>query len=717
MSAGHPESDHFGVEKPGISSPESPLLPLTPLRRRTSRGSSSFKPLFAELGPRKRIGLPTLLPVLFIFVCCIALPITILAYLLSRPVVSPAPEDAHMFKGAVVAVEGSVLSEADMSDSGAIQQSTLYGLAIASITSHLISLTVPPLMGLLAYRVAADWLDETRPRPTQAKTTVPRIVTPLQYGILLKIYGSSNIFSFIQSGRYLFRQRRSANPQSRIVSSFTCLGIVLLFTHAIGFTDLWLHTVSGSLIYTSVSPIDQNTLSSMTYGTAINTTTCPYPGYTQTHHVMADEPALPGENCAAFDNNDAQWYQYGPGWGSQSDTSILAESIAVSNNASTSHSTIFIESHNMAIFVPPSISQAPISLYNFSASTLGASISCGLPSCKNLLPSPGGVDGGPFACTDFVPPYNASLFNSTSFLYDPNNLAQKPEWSNGTGTNPFGFFLQMTYSGLNTALETSGTNASSTTGTPGWYYGPLQSSVAYLTACTVSIYQVELTNYNETYSVSNATLADFNTTSAMTSGFIDYMSSTYLIPQLQNALQSFVQSKSFSRELQTQLMLRSLALSAGIVQSAPVTDAFGSSQKVASRYPIAPLATFLALLFLYSLVALGIIFWTCFSASDTVVMHQSGGSSSSHSLLEMSQVRLTDSLTVVADRFRKGDGADGDGESGFMEEDRGDLDSDLRTLQINSLDMFASEDATDGVEFGLRPTARGLRFGLYRRNN
>ncbi|KAH7928827.1 hypothetical protein BV22DRAFT_1126191 [Leucogyrophana mollusca] len=696
------------TEKPVSTS--SPLLPLTPVRRKVSREISSSpsltsKPLSAELGPRKRVGLLTLLPALFIFACCIALPAAILGYLLSRPAISAAPEALSLFSGAIVAVEGSKDSYSDVSDSGVIQQSTLYGLAIASITSHLISLTVPPLMGLLAYRVAADWLDETN--PTRMKSTVARAVTPLQYGILLKIYGSSNIFSLIQSGRYLFRQRKSKAPRSRVVTSFAALGVVLLFTHAIGFVDLWLHTVSGTLIYQSVSPI--NNLPSLNYGTAINTTTCPYPGYMETHRLMSDRTALPGENCAAYDNDNMQWYQYGPGWGSLDDNSILAESVAASNNASTSHSTILIESHNMAVFVPASVDQS--SLYNFSASTFGASISCGLPNCSNLLPTDGGVDGGPFACTDFVPPYNASLYNSTSFIYDPTNLSQQPAWSNGTGNNPFGFFLQMTYDGLNTALETSGTNASSITGTPGWYFGPAQSSVSYLTACTVSIYNVELSNYNNTYSITNATLADFNTTSAMTSGFIDYMSFTYLIPQLQNALQSFVQSTDFASELQTQLMLRSLALSAGIVESIPALNAFSATQTVASRYPIAPLATFLVLLFLYSLVALGIVFWTCFSASDSVKFYLPDGTMSSRSLLEMAQARLTDPLAVVADRFERGDRR---GENGNSEEDQ---EGDWRTLQTDSLDMFGPEDADESLSFSLQPTERGVRFGLHRRRD
>lgn len=85
-----------------------------------------------EVGPRKRLGLWTLVPALIVFLFCIALPTAMLWYLLSRPAISPAAEDSYLFNGAIIAVEGSQKSSS-VSSSGQAQVSTLYGLAFATI--------------------------------------------------------------------------------------------------------------------------------------------------------------------------------------------------------------------------------------------------------------------------------------------------------------------------------------------------------------------------------------------------------------------------------------------------------------------------------------------------------------------------------------------------------------------------------------------------------
>ena len=85
----------------------------------------------AEIGPRTRLGLWTLVPALVVFLICIAFPTIMLWYLLSRPAISPAAEDMHLFDGAIIAVEGSEESTT-VSDSGQAQVSPLYGLAFAT---------------------------------------------------------------------------------------------------------------------------------------------------------------------------------------------------------------------------------------------------------------------------------------------------------------------------------------------------------------------------------------------------------------------------------------------------------------------------------------------------------------------------------------------------------------------------------------------------------
>ena len=465
----------------------------------------------------------------------------------------------------------------------------------------------------------------------------------------------------------------------------------------------------------------------MPYGTIINKTICPYPGYVQLKYSYIDpmDSLTPGvipsgQNCANYDNVFVQSLPPGPGWGDILDPSVLAASVSASNNISNFRTAILVESDNLAVLVPPSITSD--SLYNFTASTYGISMSCRSPTCQLYTPGVSGTDGGPFGCTDFNPIYNALLYNLTSFLYNPSTMTQQPDWSNGTGNNPFGFFIELPFVNI-PSHQTSGTDArNSTNGEPGWYYGTWPGSVVYLTQCTVTSYNVLLSNFNNTYAIANTSLTDFNTTSALSTGFIAWMASNYLLPQIQNIMGSEIQSKNFSSTLQTQLMLRSLALNAGILEGVPVSASTKSTPSIASRYPIAPVVTFLALLYIYGIVALGVVVWTCFLTTDTVVVQSDKGKKETYSILQMVQLRLTDPLAVVAE-WSTNDTKDGPAVLSVLR-DSGDREGEgledwRRTLETDTLDMFGldeqgslapqiSRTASGNIQFGLRKRYRTL---------
>lgn len=82
---------------------------------------------------------------------------------------------------------------------------------------------------------------------------------------------------------------------------------------------------------------------------------------------------------------------------------------------------------------------------------------------------------------------------------------------------------------------------------------------------TVTSYDVVLTNPNNAYTIANASLTDFNTTSALSTGFLAWMSSTYLLPQIQNVMLVEITSANFSSIIQAETMQRALALNAGVL--------------------------------------------------------------------------------------------------------------------------------------------------------
>ena len=81
----------------------------------------------------------------------------------------------------------------------------------------------------------------------------------------------------------------------------------------------------------------------------------------------------------------------------------------------------------------------------------------------------------------------------------------------------------------------------------------------------VTSYDVVLTNANNTYMIANASLTGFNTTSALSTGFLAWMSSTYLLPQIQNVVPAEITSANFSSIIQAETMQRALALNAGVL--------------------------------------------------------------------------------------------------------------------------------------------------------
>ena len=140
----------------------------------------------------------------------------------------------------------------------------------------------------------------------------------------------------------------------------------------------------------------------------------------------------------------------------------------------------------------------------------------------------------------------------------------------------------------------------------------------------------------------------------------------------------------------------------------PVNVSTMSTTRIVSRYPIAPVVTFVALLYTYSALALVVVAWACFLSSDSIVIYLDKGARTQN-VLQMAQLRLMDPLAVVAESFMQR-GSDGVTELGETAPD-----SWKRTLETDVLDMFEPDDHREIAPQISRTASGNIQFGHRKR--
>lgn len=140
------------------------------------------------------------------------------------------------------------------------QTETLRILMFSALASHLVSVTSTILVTLLAYRAATQWL-----RASENPDDVN--LTPVQYGLLVRILGSGSLMSIINTLRYTGRSRRANAPRFFKEALIGVTGIYLL-THIVGLVDLWLHSSARSVSVVRSIPVKAEAQYGITYNEA-----------------------------------------------------------------------------------------------------------------------------------------------------------------------------------------------------------------------------------------------------------------------------------------------------------------------------------------------------------------------------------------------------------------------------------------------------------------
>ncbi|KAJ7651412.1 hypothetical protein FB45DRAFT_1051139 [Roridomyces roridus] len=623
----------------------------------------------------RRFNICIFLPALVTAVLCAGTASALLAWLISRRVVST---DDISFQGALVAFEGRLndvswrgilvhvlgTSQEDASSSSTSSETTMYGLAISSVAAHLISFTLPFTLSTFAYLLASMWVQ------AQTRGQVEDLPTPTQYGHLIGLCGSFGLMSIYDAGKYLSNGRKSRPPASvTLIAAFFAAVVALMITYLSSLADLWLHTAAKTFPHEFTTPIVGTRLP-MT-GSIINTTACAGPQslFQDTYCNCQNDIIL-----ALGMNETSHMYEFSE-WGNPD---LVNEGAAVlSNNSITSQVQII---DNLATLLPRAL---PNGVKNVVFSTFAMNATCAPATCQQ---SPAGTGTSieilfrPISCPEFKPPFvvnqtegvqamstlnqfdastNALVFDSSGPLVE-NSIGYTPGYTLNSTLNPAGVLVELAYDGVNPPVAAP-------VDQPGWYTSGVRDTayhMFYISRCVLDVWNVTI-SYTAPADGSTApsfTIAsdypvartNFNTTSALL-GALDAAYSVVLASRLSTSLQGSlnVSSDDFSQILAGNLSQGILALAAPLTERTRSVQGEAVTSATVSRYPLAPLCVVLALIYGYSALALGVGVAACLLPSRVISDREmdGGGEGKSTRELDLVHSRLTKPRMCIADRF------------------------------------------------------------------
>ncbi|KAJ6561152.1 hypothetical protein DFH09DRAFT_1279387, partial [Mycena vulgaris] len=675
-------------------SPRSLITEMNPQERpRVETSSSSFEkptPLVSVApGPSRRIGFFAILPGLFTVVVSWALATAMLAWLFSTRITDhPASEDLF-FQGALVAVEKVVAPKHDV-DGSVLPQSSLYGLTISSLASTIVPFTIPFLMGLFAFLVAADWLHAQESGRTNALPTAP------QYGMMVYMFSSAGLQTIYEYATY-FRSPSPAvaQPVAAMKKCFVALLFMLTFNYALVGGDLWLHSKTTSFIHKRIRPLAADNFSTYPLGSAINKTTCPGP-FTEAGDTTLIAPGN-GYNCQTLravveDGGTADINTFG-----RVTTTLMGPAVTTLRGQFTSNQVYLVG--DIAFISRPNITTT---VDGAMFETLGMKAQCQPSNCTEEFTGPG---QGKYVCSAFSPAYEY-LYDGTSTSNNDLrrfNAADKTllneSYPLNSNINPTGAILVINYP--TTKIESRFGNNSM----PGWLSSGFSEgghSDTFIAECTVTSYVVKIRLSNlpsQSFTlVSDPVLTDFNTTSALTPAFDKGASLTNtMMDFLGDAFQytDVSDETAFVAALSRNLSVAALSLASPLVLTQPITEGSVIDLESASRYEWAPLFFYTGLLYIYGLGALVLSVVVAFISSPTIIHGDETVKTT-----ELLKLRLTDPMVLIADQYV--DGKHGDREAKW-------------SVQSGALGMYRAAGASQSSPMRLGAGVVENEHGLRRR--
>ncbi|KAG8932299.1 hypothetical protein FRC00_000073 [Tulasnella sp. 408] len=260
-------------------------------------------------------------------------------------------------------------------------------LTLSQLATTVISKSVPAVMGVHAYQLAAQWLKSSNRRSSGCPS-------PLQFGLLISVLQGANVIAWFKVRWHLLRgseggKRQVIKPSPILTRAVTVLGLLLIVSNAAAGLDTWLHLSSKAVTITRTSSYSGSTVP--LYGRRLNETQC---------EENAQFEFATGPTCGMVQSaHDA----FG--------TSI-GEGTQTVTNTSANHLVVLTSDGAQSIIVPVSI-EADVA---YEATTFGVGSTCMSLTSECLKPvvydtfTEYGDNVFPFIdCTGVYPQANFSL--------------------------------------------------------------------------------------------------------------------------------------------------------------------------------------------------------------------------------------------------------------------------------------------------------------------
>ncbi|KAG8912649.1 hypothetical protein FRC01_004969 [Tulasnella sp. 417] len=478
-------------------------------------------------------------------------------------------------------------------------------LILSSLASHLITDTSSILMTLIAYRVGAQWLNAS-----QENGSVAQNPTPLQYGLMVRLMGSSSISAIGESCLYAARSQARSRLPRLFKQALTMSVSVWILARLVGLADLWLHTTSKSVSVTISTPA--NPYAPYTFSAQFNQTICP--AYEEMFNRSNSSPD-PYPCAWAFDR-----------FLMRDESMNAAGFYTMANESSSVWSTISLaDAADLAILVPgPAIDTRNKS---YTVSTFGIRANCASlnPSCDRngteITMTTSCAKAGYPQLPYFNKTSQGEVFSETTQIDDgifgivDGELLGEGEWevshNNFLTSNPAKVAIQLRWDTRNSGDATDfygeGYWDAYSRAVDTW---PPQKITLYA-GCNVSFFDVTARRDGER----NAwTLVD------------------------------------------TRLML---GAASGYFETANATEVDSLAETLVGRYSVGPVLLFMLLLCLYALLAL-LVFLSSWWTADQTLVPPDGESADMQgtSMLALTQMWLTNPIPLVGGAFPEEDKRD-----------------------------------------------------------
>ncbi|PWN92547.1 hypothetical protein FA10DRAFT_285407 [Acaromyces ingoldii] len=517
-------------------------------------------------------------------------------------------------------------------------------LTISSVTSTLLGYSLEPLMALVAYRLAADWLTLQRrflqqsplhsrsPSNSQSPRHAEAIdlPTPLQYALLAQLTSKVSLGAMVNTLRHrLLAHGSQARVPAMLRRALAWSLVLFLLNFSIANLDVLLHETTRTVAVADVDAV----LSSKPYGFALNRTLC------SSSSGDASAPCL-------FDATTRRFAA------TVSTKAIGAEGFLTATNASQSRlvQTFFDRgldsdtARSTVYLTNPKVHRAE---YAAALQTTGVSCHCRVvtPQCRATTSSFDCTPlGHPELKVDAVTVATGEGDGDGAALLGVNNAIHVGQLPSSTSRLPLAVQLVYPVEGVDNA-HTGFQTISPLVG---------NASHAYVLAlCELEYLDLGLSYFNGTYTLESQASADAPLATALSGPLLAGEVTAMAASALAKAA-GRVPSDDYASELGHAIGYHALALVGGLFE--PQMVAVRQWRRIlAQQYNFYLVAIFIGLLYAYALAAIIVFFWAWSVSSDTVSYYNDAHEKVEVPAALLAQRRLVDPIThLVQDHLSGG---------------------------------------------------------------